>query len=99
MSTTITLRSPINDGKIKEITLREPTMKQLRKYGIPVDGSTQSIDFDRAAPMIAELAGIQATFVDELTARDSIDVTAALIRMAAGEEAVTESEAPAEGND
>lgn len=80
----IKLRKPLNENKIRELTMREPTMKQLRKYGIPVDGKSQSIDFEKAAPMIAELTGVQSVFIEEMGARDALDAVTALVQLAGG---------------
>ena len=74
---TIKLTTPIQEGKIKEITLRAPKLKDLRKHGLPFDKDGQ-IDFDKAGPLLESLSGVPLPFLDDLEMKDSLLLIAEL---------------------
>ena len=76
---TLKLSSPIKayGESVSEITLREPTGKDLRACGVPVttkqevDGSTSiRLEAEFGALLISRLANIPASSVDHMTAAD-----------------------------
>ena len=76
---TIQLTKAIDDGKITELTIAEPTFKQLQKHGLPFDG--KGIDFAKAADLLEACTGVQKPFLDQMSAKDSLKAITALAEM------------------
>lgn len=82
--TTITLTRPIqaHGEELRELTLREPTGKDLRTLGLPftVSASGQvNPDSGALARHIGVLAGIPPSSVDQLSATDFMTCTVAVL--------------------
>ncbi|MEM6495634.1 MAG: hypothetical protein AAF709_02780 [Pseudomonadota bacterium] len=73
MSNTIKLTKPLNDGKITEITVAEPTYGMLQKHGLPFS-PTDGIDFKKAGPLLEACTGVQEPFLREMSAKDAMKV-------------------------
>ncbi|MFG6500146.1 phage tail assembly protein [Sulfitobacter sp. 1A15106] len=84
MEKTIKLSKPINEGKIKELTLAEPTFGQLKRCGIPF--SKGEFDFAKAGPLLEAISGVQEPFLDQMCAKDSMKVIEAMAELIGGDE-------------
>jgi len=81
----IKLKTPINEGKITEIELTEPTLGMLARCGgLPF--SEAGIDFAKAIDLLEATTGIQAPFLREMKGKDSIKVIGELAKMLGDEE-------------
>lgn len=85
MTKTIKLSKPINDGQIKEISLREPTFGDLQRHGLPIN-KDQQMDFAKAGPLLEACSGIQEPFLREMSASDAMKVIAAFSEFLADDE-------------
>lgn len=83
--TTIKLKKPINDGKISEITLKEPTFGMLQKHGLPFSSGGE-LNFKKAGPLLEACSGVQEPFLKEMAAKDAMRVIAAFAEMVADDE-------------
>lgn len=84
MEIKVELSNPINEGKIAELVVKEPTFKVLRRCGLPFTAG--EIDFDKAAPMLEACTGVPAPFLDGLTGKDAMAAIAALSQVLGGDE-------------
>lgn len=80
----VPLRRPIqaHGEELRELTLREPTGKDLRVMGLPFGfsaGGEVQIDAAATHRAISTLAGIPPSSVDQLSAQDFMGVTGALM--------------------
>lgn len=82
-SVTIKLRRPITAYKetLTELTLREPTGKDIRTCGLPYGGKSRAVEFnaEAVAQLIAVCAGIPTSSVDKLCAADFNDAMMAIV--------------------
>ena len=74
-SVTIPLTKPIraHGETLSELTLRPPTVKELRSTGSPYKGSAGAAiaaDYEVCANLISSICGIPNSSVDELSGRD-----------------------------
>ena len=76
MTKTVKLTKHINDGKITEVTLREPTFGDLQRHGLPMD--KDGLDFKKAGPLLEACSGVQEPMLREMSAKDSLEVISAL---------------------
>lgn len=77
MEVKIKLKEPIDEGKIAEITVKEPTFRQLAKHGLPFD-KEKGINFEAAGGLLEACTGIQRPYIDMLCMRDALAVAGAL---------------------
>jgi len=80
MTTKIKLTKPLNDGKITELEIAEPTLGQLARCGgLPF--TADGIDFEKALPLLEASTGVQAPFLKELCGRDGIKAVNELAKL------------------
>lgn len=79
----VALSRPIqaHGEELRELTMREPTGKDLRIVGLPytMKGEDISIDADRIARMAVQLCAIPLSSVDQLSAVDFQAVVTAIM--------------------
>lgn len=68
------LTSPIKHGEeeLLEIPYRAPTMRDIRKLGLPLNVETRDVNMEAAAKYLEVLAGLPPSVVNQLNAADSI---------------------------
>lgn len=68
------LSSPIKHGEdeLFEIPFRAPTMRDIRKLGLPLNIESRDVNMEAAAKYLEVLAGLPPSVVNQLSAADSI---------------------------
>ena len=66
------LTKPLQHGTetIDVLTLREPTAREIKKYGLPVNVAESSVDTNVVFQYVVELAALPPSVVDQMSARD-----------------------------
>lgn len=90
MTVTVKLSTPIEVAgeTISELTMREPTAREMRAIGDPftpvygADGSTRALNFDNEAVVqyLSKLCTVPPSTVDKLTAKDFLAARSELSR-------------------
>ena len=68
------LTSPIKHGadELFEIPYRAPSMRDIRKLGLPLNIESKDVNMEAAAKYLEVLAGLPPSVVNQLSAADSI---------------------------
>lgn len=75
---TFKLSTPIKHGseEVKVLEIKAPTLKAIRKIGVPfrfgATGSEFEIDAERIAQYLSELCALPPSTVDQISAKDFI---------------------------
>lgn len=79
---TFELTKPIVNGseEIQSLTIKEPTIKVIRKIGLPfvmggAAGSSFEIDADRVARYLVALCALPPSAIDQISAADFVGIT------------------------
>lgn len=79
---TFELAKPITHAneEIRTLTIKEPTLKTIRKIGLPfimsgAAGSSFEIDADRVARYLVELCALPPSTIDQISAGDFVSIT------------------------
>lgn len=71
--------------KIDKLTIREPTVAEIRKCGYPIDGNAR-LDAEAGAKLIAACAEIPPSSVDAMSPKDFTAAMGALAGFFGGDE-------------
>lgn len=86
---TIKLVKPIKRGEevIDEIELREPTAKDVKNLGLPVDFTTRGVDSKKVFDYVVALAALPPSTVDQMGVKDFMQCTVEIVGFFGGSEA------------
>ena len=83
------LKEPLNEGKITELEMRKPKMRDLAELGIPFDQVAKTIDFKKLVPLTERLAGVDRVHLLDMSIEDSMELVSVIADMFNGQDEET----------